>query len=190
MPRRPTGSAPPGLLMRNVPLADFANLISVDRQLLAGSIWPLLPGEAIVGAAIDVLTPVYRGTGEAPSVTEPQGWTRELGTPRSNAGVTQDLFRVAAVWLDVAVWCFRECSVLLEWIYGWDPAGNTPIIGGSYPWLPVIGTAPPGLDLVPVTQLLQGIRIPSPYFRWTFTNEGAVNINENEALLHMWLRSE
>mgnify|MGYP001569822487 CR=1 FL=1 len=187
MPRIPTGSWPPGRLGRNVTLADFDSLRALPHG--AGD-YPLVPGDSITGNNWDTLTPLYRGRSDSASpLTEIQGWTRGLGTPGSTFGPLSE-FRVGAVWLDIAIWNVRLVSLLVEWIFSWGiPILNQPQVGGSYRILPVKGSAG-GLDPAPLTHLVQGIRLPTGWFRWTLTNEDVVDIAQNDVLMHMWLRGD
>jgi hypothetical protein len=174
---------PPAHGVRAVPLVDFENLGAAPHSI--NNDYPLTPGSSIVGPVFDCLTPMYRGAGEAPQVTEQQGWTRQLGTPRSSQGPDSELIRTAALELDLLFWSIRLASILVEWIVRWN--AGAPVIATTYRLLPVHGTA--GLDLQPHATLVQHLRVPAPYVRFTITNEeAATNIAADEVLFHVWLR--
>ena len=187
MPRIPEGSWPPTERVRPVIVTELDNLLGFPYTT-APAVYPIVPADSVVSPVFDVLTPLYQGRGEneTPTLANDEGWTRGLGIPGVNVSVE---FRSASYVLDASIWCTRLCSVLFEWIYAWAvPGVDLPVIGSSYRWLPVKGSPAPSLDLVPVAQMIQGLRIPSPWFRYTFTNEDTVDILSAEVLLHVWLR--
>jgi hypothetical protein len=184
MPRKPRGSLPSGEYVRPQVIVDFENLAAAPHS---SADYPLTPGSSIVSPVYDCLTPMYRGIGEF-GVTEPQGWTRQIGTTRGAQGPNVDVIRVAGVELDWLFWSVRLASLFWEWIIRWDSGGN-PVIAASYRVLPVKGSPGGSLDLQPVAQMVQHLRVPAPYFRVSVTNEeAATNIARDEVLFHLWIR--
>lgn len=185
MPRHPRGSLPSATVVRPQAMVDFESLSATPH---GASDYALVPGASIVSPVYDCLTPMYRGAPESDGGPSPAGWTRALGTPRDlGGGGPGTEIRANAIELDWIFWSVRLASLLFEWIIRWS--GGNPVVAASYRVLPVKGSPGGSLDLQPVAQMVQHLRVPSPWFRVSVTNEeAATNIARDEVLFHLWMR--
>ena len=184
MPHVPgPGSEPTAAQVRPIQPAEFdCNLARMAPWNVPGQ-FPLASGAAILSQPFDVLTPLFQGRGRVEAVFG--SFTRGLGGPGLLEGPSSE-YRVPAVFLDVLCFTRHLISIQFRWIFQWTGI-DVATEGASYRWLPVQGGVSPAN--VPDAHQIQGLRVPSPWFRYELRNEDtAAALNRSDFELFLWLR--
>lgn len=181
MPRVPVpGTFPTTDQVRPVPLVEF-DAWSVAANNPFRVAWGA--GVEISSHPIDVLQSLYQGVPDVAvgglSAVKGLGWAGTGNEP-------EVVIFTQAVYLDVLLSARHPVSLQFEWIYDWRLATRRRL---SYRWLPVQGND--SADNREIPHMLQGLRVPAPWFQYRVRNEHASEaIATGDVLFHLFLRSQ
>ena len=173
------GSIPTTDQVRSVPLVEFDSF-NVGENNPFNVAWGA--GVELSSHVIDVVQVMYQGVVDEETATI--GSTKGIGWVGAPAP-PDTVIMSHAIFVDMLLNARHPVSVQFEWIYEWRPLRSR----RSYRWLPVQGNN--SIVNREIPHMLQGLRVPSPWFRYHVRNENlSSQVTVGDVQWHLWLRSQ